>query len=121
MSELETQAKQALAEIITDALILKNFVVEQAPDIVHQLIVWKTVMYGVQSSLLVFGIAVLVGVGVWAKRTKYPNEGHIVIFIIVPLFLGIPFIVVGTHGLVGFLKITLAPKVWLFEYAAGLM
>lgn len=122
----------ALRKAIEVASATGQFVVEQAPDVIQQLMVWKTASYAVN---LVVGVGMVVGPPLlwgWANK-KYPGwhteKGHFDNFPTisamiaglatgVSLVCGIPFAYSSAMGL---LKITLAPKVWLLEYAASLI
>lgn len=122
----------ALRKAIEVASATGQFVVEQAPDVIQQLMVWKTASYAVD---LMVGVGLAVGPPLlwkWANK-KYPGwhseQGNYDNFptisamiaglaTVVSVIFGIPAAYISAMNL---LKITLAPKVWLLEYAASLI
>lgn len=121
---------EAIAKVLETALTglqkTGEFVVEQAPDLVRQLILWNTAKY---AALLVLGLLLLIVLGTISykiakagtKSNAYDKDGYWIassLTGLAGLMSGVPLTI--TNGL-GLLKITLAPKVWLLEYAASLV
>ena len=100
-----------------------EFAVEQAPDVVNQLLAWKFTV-----SLITFSTAGLVFVGtcyglyrLW-KWGLGPNGDHDVVggatcFALFPLSVSFMVLIFNLD----WLKIWIAPKVYLLEYAASLL
>ena len=126
---------EAIAKVLETALngLQKTgeFVVEQAPDLVRQLILYKTATYAVA---LLFGLillsitlvsirkllkarkAYIASRGGYADAFAYEFPAALIGF--VGGGSGLALISTNTFNLI---KITLAPKVWLLEYAAALV
>lgn len=133
---------EVIAEILQKTLETAqkagDFVVEQTPDLIQQLMLYKTMEYGVFTTI---GLVVML-TGLWYLReavrasnysqypsgsplhTKYHNKygkgwdewgwpvGVLILGAGAAVFLLFAF---------SFAKITLAPKVWLLEYTASLL
>lgn len=97
-----------------------EFLAEQIPDVVNQLLMWH-MMKGIVmllGSLLVFGLFVYFSVKLW-RYLKTPYAEVDAIMAILPLgLLWIP--IVALFNLT-WLQILIAPKVYLIEYAASLV
>lgn len=121
---------EAIAKVLETALngLQKTgeFVVEQAPDLIRQLLLWNTVEYIL---FLVFGLMFLIGGPLTARKVwkmsagsdAYDKGGYYActaLSAIIGVMAGVPLVI---HNLCGLLKITLAPKIWLLEYAASLV
>lgn len=131
-----SKTDQILAVILEKALAAAEktgqFVVEQAPDVVQQLIVYNLVISGLASLLgLVLTLTLFKTIPACLKwgpimddyRHK-EHEGAIIKFL---LNFGAALVCVSAGPLFffenigNFLKLVLAPKVWLLEYAANLI
>lgn len=116
---MEKELQSALIEILNAAVSAKDFLVAEIPEVAHQLLVWKTV-----ESVLWCGLAMVVfalSFPVYKVAKKVERElcdGPSVIATWMCVFL-VVFI-----GCVLFdfdwLKIQLAPKLYLAEYAMEL-
>lgn len=118
--ELAEKTGLAMLEIIDTMVKAKNFAVEQAPVVVHELLSYDTVVYAAWSILW----AMLLAVSIWGTYrfcllVKDDDEW-------IP---GVAFSVVCSAAFIvalycssfeGWVKIWLAPKVYLIEYAASL-
>ena len=143
--EIKVVLAQMITSIMSGAGTAVDFAVQQAPDVIKQLIVFNLVYLW---ALVLFGVGCLYSVIVywrWARvdsqrehlcaveMTYERNAGKVsrafsdtdVYYVIGTLY---TVIVGGMLGLTMFLgnigealKITLAPKVWLIEYAVQLM
>jgi hypothetical protein len=123
-------ANDALKSLIESATQTKDFVIDQAPDIINQLLYWKffeNLILGIIPLVLVL-ISLMIVLICSRDFAKNMYEDDIslksVIFIIST--------VIGVGGLIGFitggfsslmtaLQIYIAPKIFLVEYAAGLV
>jgi Na+-transporting NADH:ubiquinone oxidoreductase subunit NqrE len=93
-----------------------DFAITQAPDVIQQLLLWKTIQ-----SLAIFIPLVLIALAflgwiVWAvKKEKDYSEGY--------AFLTMGFFVFSALACnqLTWLKIWIAPKLYLVEYAASLV
>ena len=110
-----------------------GFVIDQLPDVIQQLILYKAVWHGFMAllfiSMVVLPIVVLVKSFKKAKvnlsEGKYPHDEGFsggMIFSTRASFLAVvPSFFLSIHHIESFLLVTLAPKVWLLEYAAHLI
>lgn len=128
---MEEQAKIALQGIIEGAIQVKDFVLDQAPEVIQQLLAWEMV-----SSLvcMIVGILLLasipldvkIGIKAWKNYEKAPYNSMEASFNGVLLACNIVYIIpalvfgIGSMNLT-WLQILIAPKVFLLEYAAGLV
>ena len=126
MKETDQQLAYILKKGLEVAEKTGNFVVEQAPDLIQQLIVWKTCEY---IFWILISIAFLFSIYKWYKSAmkryddldNFIDETEFLAFftysITVILILGIALF----HGFFNLLQILLAPKIWLIEYATNLI
>ena len=126
MKETDQQLAEILKKGLEAAEKTGNFVVEQAPDLIQQLIVWKTCEY---IFLIIISIAFMFSLYKWYKSAmkRYDDfdgfyiktESFIygVYAIVVILIFGIALF----HSFFNLIQILLAPKIWLIEYAANLI
>jgi hypothetical protein len=97
-----------------------EFALEQAPEIIEQLLRWEMVSSGLKmlSALVMFGILIKFNIWqfrYWSKQDDISDEAVANIF-------QLPFIIIAcTLFNLTWLKIWIAPKVWLIEYAASLV
>lgn len=138
--ELKQKAIQALSELLDLTLKAKDFAIEQAPDVIRQLLAWHFTLSFLSTLvfLCVVGLLVLAGRYLWVRRpfpdnSSTPDEdaaGHnpndiewtnrgiaCIIWTISALIFLMGF---GASDLV-WLKIWVAPKLFLLEYAATLV
>ena len=139
---MNEQANKILADMLQkasngiDAAV--SFSQAQVPDIIHQLLVWSSVQSAICQA---FGLLFLIGAmklpgfarrarkngEKWTAHDERPNDGWFIpsssydactkVFPIVGSFLGILMIAFNFD----WLKIWLAPKLYLIEYAASLV
>lgn len=108
----------------------KDFAVEQVPDVIRQLIVYHTVHLSLMvafSFLFLLG-GIYTGVKLYKKHlaalnqgVHYYDGGWMVGVILCPSIGGMIWAMIFFNHIGNLLKITLAPKVWLLEYAAQLV
>lgn len=132
-----SKTDEAVASVLEAALeaakVTGNFVVEQAPDLVQQLLLFNTVKFGLVFSVTACG-AVITGItaGKLFKKAQQRSEQSSNCYATMDDFAqfwggvfsagaGIILSIIAVSNSVSFLKITLAPKVWLLEYAAALI
>ncbi len=127
---LSDQAATVLQSLIKAATEAGDFIKGQVPLVIQELLAYNTAMYAVYA---VVWLALAVGlVVVWRKTilvygrgkagsnyTNYDEPGFCI-----PTIIGLAALVLLVLSLVdtvaNLLKITLAPRVWLIEYAASL-
>lgn len=112
---------EAVAAVLSKALEVANttgeFVVEQAPDVVNQLVSYYTALYGAGliAGIVLLTLAIILFIKGWRN-----NEWEDV-RVVLSLFLAMPGLALGIVNTLSLLKIMLAPKIWLMEYAASLI
>ena len=136
---MNEQLQQAVASLITASLAAfdtgVNFLSEQIPDVVQQLLLWKAIESF--AHFFFFGICVLLVVAWWINKqikfwsTPIPDHynrtvprisgdsGPLVmcnLFLIFPIWIGIANVANWT-----WIQIWLAPKVFLIEYSKVLL
>lgn len=112
---------EALAKVLNAAQATGDFVLEQAPQVIKQLLVYNAVEKGVVIAALIavicgclYGVKKCIG---WLKDTDGASLVGVVILSIAAL--GCSWGVVSNA--LDLIKILVAPKVWLLEYAASLV
>lgn len=120
MSEVKEELNKALLDLIQSATNAKDFLVGEIPDVVEQLLSWHFVSNLMQFML---GIIVLICsiICVW-KGLKNLDNRKTEDFGIFLLFMS-AFSFIFSVVLLNFewLKIWVAPKVWLIEYISRLV
>jgi len=126
--EVETQtlkdtAEQALIGLIQSVADAAAFLKGEIPVAVKELLTYYSVYYGLCVALGLAWIAAVVWVARWRIRKGCDFMGTP---IDVPLALGAMLSVSGIPILLSqtvpeLLKVTLAPRIWLIEYAASLV
>ena len=110
-----------------------GFVVDQLPAVIQQLILYKAIWHGFMA--LLFISMVVLPIVVWVKsfkkakvnlsEGKYPHDegfsGGMIFSMGVSFLAFVPSFFLSIHHIKSFLFVTLAPKVWLLEYAAHLI
>lgn len=113
--------ESALAQIIEDATTVREFVIDQTPSIITEVLEYNTAAIWIRA-VLALGICCLLPKFTNLTKRAYQNDD------------GVTFIwgsLAGATGVAGpimfytelfeALKITLAPRLWLIEYAAELL
>lgn len=117
--ELEGQAIGILAQMVEDVASVREFTIEQAPDIIQQLLLWKGVCSGTWAAL--FAVVALVYY-MWLCRSiklSPPSEDELPAAIFLALVGLIPA-GLFLFNMLFLAKVLIAPKLFLIEYAAGL-
>lgn len=114
---------QALALLVQSILDGKEFVLAHAPEVIRQLLLYNTVWYMISAVLSVAGIAA--GIILVRKAAQIQTVGKKIPPLAKAYEAGIFMGVVGSVTLIitthKLMLITLAPSVWLLEYAASLV
>lgn len=131
MSETDKQLAEILKKGLETAEQTGNFIVEQAPDLIRQLLIWKTVEHAVIFSI---GIALLIFFFKWTKKVgremkekDYDFEDYFMdSFANIMIALGylsafIAGIIMIGGNLQNLIQIVFAPKIYLIEYTAKLL
>jgi hypothetical protein len=125
--ELDKQLAEIAKASKEGGLKAAEFVQQQAPDLVHQLLAWHFIL-----SLLSFcaGISLLVlVVCLWRanraklakwRNAKYGPDGEYILSCVGAAF-GIVAGVIIVSSNLGWIEIWVAPKLYLVEYLAGLL
>lgn len=113
--QLQAQLSQILAQIMVSVSDVKDFSVQQLPDIAQQYVtygIWSNILYCVILATVIF-LCLILGRGMlkWVakNRTSYDDPSVILI---------IPFVILIISSLVFFVKlhelilVLTAPKVW---------
>ena len=131
MSEHTKVLNESLVSLLQTVAEAKDFTVAQAPEVLQQLLLYKTLFHGFSTLLAGLVLVVVVMLFLWANKKNEEGETnyHVVLWqhdLEPPFVLGL--LISGLLGTVVFfvngvtlLKITLAPKLYLIEYAAGLL
>jgi len=117
--EIKQKLNDTLIGMIDDLAKTKDFVIEQAPDIIQQLLVYKFSV-----SLVCFILGLMLGVlaiysvfrFIAAKTDDGITRAYSVLGLFIGAFAGSGFLLEGT----AWFKIWLAPKLFLLEYAKEL-
>ena len=126
MKETDQQLAEILKKGLEAAEKTGNFVVEQAPDLIQQLIVWKTCEY---IFLILISIAFLFSIYKWYKSAmkryddldNFIDEPEVLVFSIYSIVVILIFVIALFQSFFNLLQILLAPKIWLIEYATNLI
>lgn len=116
----------AITELINKALsgadTAKDFIVSEAPEFVQQLIAWNftwsLILWCI--GIVFICLSIIIPYKTWKKNdTQYWDEEWLLLFLI-PVVGFVPGIFMFAENF-DWLKIWIAPKVWLVEYAATLV
>jgi hypothetical protein len=122
---MNEQLQAAVTELINRSLVgidkAVDFLNAEMPDVVRQLMAWHFTVSLVQFLAGATGLVFIwVGFKVFLVKTKGKNTIDDLVFVTtIPSGLSIlPVVLMFTS--LDWLKITIAPKIWLIEYAASL-
>jgi len=131
MNETDKQLAEILKKGLETAEKTGNFIVEQAPDLIRQLLIWKTVEYSVY---VILGISLIIYFYRWTKKVSKEmkeNEDDFedyfmdsfanILIAIGQLSLLIIGMILIAENLQDLIQIVFAPKVYLIEYSAKLL
>lgn len=137
--DLANTAKQALEQIITDAVSVREFVIEQTPDVVQQLLAWAFWSSLIEAvAPIVILIAIVIATITTLKKLPRATKAEMIgnsydytcgihdMYFIPTVAIGgfstvISLVAVGCTFNITWLQILVAPKVWLLEYASQLV
>lgn len=118
---------QILTKIIESVTSVQNFVLEQAPDVIQQLLAWNFyfgLIWGILGALTSLTLICVFFKKFlpWADSLDRYDKDFVMFLgsVIFGIFLTISALV-GICNLTEALKIYIAPKLWLIEYAAQLI
>ena len=131
MNETDKQLAEILKKGLETAEKTGNFIGEQAPDLIRQLLIWKTVEYSVY---VILGISLIIYFYRWTKKVSKEmkeNEDDFedyfmdsfanILITIGQLSLLITGIILIAENLQDLIQIVFAPKIYLIEYSAKLL
>ena len=121
--ELKEKAGAVLLDLLQDFTKAKEFAIEQAPEVVQELLAWN---YWSSLLLCVIGIAMVLA-GLFCALTLYKRcsdwERDYVVVLPVICVIGAVVGLVGGSACFGhnldWLQILIAPKLYLIEYVRG--
>ena len=118
---MNDKLSEALAELISLSVSGVEFLVSEIPDVLHQLLIWKATVSAISMLCWVLLCIAIYKFNSWQikyliKNKKF-DEPYLVANLAQALWI-IPLI--GLFDLT-FLKIWMAPKVFLIEYAAQMV
>ena len=120
---MKEQLLAALQGLITTIIDAKNFLVAEIPDVIREILLWAIVSHGALAlvCVVVFCLCakyVRVTIANCARHTDHPGwefaTGGLIISGVISFFVGI-------NSFLYALKAWLAPKLFLIEYAVGLV
>lgn len=118
MQTADNSLKEALAELITLGLKVEQFVIDQAPNVIQELLHWKFLMSIIDNVLAALFLALIYWLFQRACKLSWDSDTagllHVIGIVVggVGFFCGINIV---------WYKIMVAPKVYLIEYAAKLI
>jgi hypothetical protein len=101
-----------------------EFALDQAPEVIEQLLRWHMTLSLLKTLAAVAIFAILIKVNIWQIRywRKFYARHRDVHEGIAVNFIQLPFIIVAISIFnLQWLKIWIAPKIWLIEYATSLV
>jgi len=125
---LENTANEALRAIIDNATLAKEFIPAELPDVVQQLLHWEAVISGIHCAIGTCFLLIPVVLVCWQYKNRVKhmewleNEpGWDTGFYFANLANVFPIVIGMIWWDFTWLKIWMAPKVYLLEYAASLV
>lgn len=118
---LKEQATQMLQSLIVSATEAGDFIKEQMPLVIKELLAFNTAKYALYC---IIALVFLSAYGIYLRKyfkKEYPKDHEDGIAIVGGVFSMIGTCFFFIEGLIPLLQITLAPRVWLIEYAASLV
>jgi len=124
-----------MIEMIETAGAVKSFVVTEAPEVVQQLLawtVWENVIW-LGIAIILLCLAIWNGLKIFKFNKKYSGltyderqegEGSFFMWFVSSIVLSLITLITTAHMpsyILEIVKISVAPKVWLLEYASSLV
>jgi len=117
----------ALTEILNGILTAKDFMLAELPEVIQQLLLWKFWYYCLHNivGIVLLIAGVVLAIRYFKKIFKYINDGtsynmREIAFLPYTIVTVIWFLFAGHCINLVWLKIWIAPKIYLIEYAASL-
>lgn len=122
MSDKENAAEKALAELLDKSMQAGDFLVEQAPMVVQELLAYKTAEHAIYS-VVFFLVCAISTSGAFNRLNSYRKVGDPddLGWFMVLSFLSASSLLLFVSDLLSLVKVMIAPKVYLLEYAAALV
>lgn len=121
VSQVDVVLAKALEGLLDTFQAGKDFVLEQAPEVIQQLLAWHFA-FSLISAIMCFIVVLVVLYFTFVKNAWMMDYNDSVGAGVVPMgvlfFIFVPCTIVNAFEA---LKIYIAPKVWLLEYAADLV
>ena len=122
---MEETLQHAVSEILETTLSAKDFVISEIPEVVSQLLVWEACASAISCLAFILLVAVWgIGVNKLIKSEWWAGEARVATPAL-QLTVGVPsvFYIAMSSTLINldWLKIWIAPKIFLIEYAADLV
>lgn len=122
---LINKANEMLIGIINAATQAADFIKGEIPKVIQEMITYYSVYYGLLTAvgvaLLIIWIVMTLKVYRYNVKTNWGEEGIVVFMGFWGALGSIPGAVLFLSNVGDFLKVTLAPRLWLLEYAANLV
>lgn len=121
---MNEQLQKALTDLIQSTLDAKTFIMAELPDVIHQLLLWEIAKNSIFLTLLtIIPMCLVITLTKLVKLAKVKNEyadaaGDFGDLSAVVMVFVIPYWVISLYCL---LKVLIAPKIFLIEYAANLV
>ena len=123
---MEEELNKALAEFIVACVEVKDFALEQAPDVIQQLIKYKifeTVSFCVLSAYLLVACIIIITYPLKSGKQLFEHSdptgwGALFLFACGAGALSFLFLI---SKILFLLKLIIAPKVYLIEYASNML
>lgn len=122
MEELNIALAELIAQATSGISQSVDFLQAELPDVIVQLLVWHAAYSAIMCAVGLAGVILLPMFGVWIFRKLVRDDewnDHPEVIGIAILFF--PFTMAVAALNLTWLKIWIAPKVWLIEYAAALL
>lgn len=126
-SDMDKALVTAINGLIEGATATKDFVVEQAPDVIRQFLTWKFAEAAVWAAFgaIIMGLVIFGNTVVWKITSTEDWEreafGWRFFTFGISLVAFVPSVLCTIKNGLIMLKISVAPKVFLLEYAASLI
>ena len=116
MQETLNQALQGLLDAI---ITTKDFVIEQAPDVIQQLLAWQFTISLIGFVVLILTLVAIWTIGLFIRKKTEGNFDKTMTVLFTALASVIPLVLFPLA--LDWLKILIAPKVFLIEYIANMI
>ena len=124
--QLEKTLQSALIDLIETATTAKDFIIAEIPDVVNQLLIWEATKSGLSTAFSILLIVIffiawkkIIQIEKYLKENNSQFEYNLYgLSFAVSVIIYIPITIQFTS--LDWLKIWIAPKLYLIEYAAEL-